>query len=101
VIVIYFLDLLEKMTQGDGSLFNINSKEKKNKKKNIKLAIDSLLFSNSSETEESPIKITECSSVLDAVINNKQGGICTNCNALFKSQAFLVNHISKCLSNHV
>ena len=64
----------------------------------IKSAIDILLSSDSVKVEEQSFKLTECSPDIDVIIN-KQGGICTKCNSMFKSRSSLLNHLTKCLSD--
>ena len=66
--------------------------------KNMRSAIDLLLSSESMEVSEPPVKLTECSPKID-VIMNKQGGICTRCNRLFKSRVSLTSHLVKCYGN--
>ncbi len=66
-----------------------------NYNKNIRCAIDSLLSSGSTEVLNPTIELTKCSPKLNVVIN-KQGGICTKCNVLFKSKTSLVLHLKKC-----
>lgn len=61
----------------------------------IGLAIDLLLSSDSVEISEPTIRLTQCSTDID-VIMNKQGGICTNCGTLFKSGPSLINHVAAC-----
>ena len=61
----------------------------------IRSAIDLLLSSDSVEVAEPTVKLTECSPDIDVVMN-KQGGICTKCNRMFKSRTSLMNHLDKC-----
>lgn len=63
--------------------------------KKIRSAIDLLLSYNSIEVTEPSVKLTECSPDVDVVMN-KQGGICTQCNIMFKSKISLMNHLDKC-----
>ena len=63
----------------------------------IRSAIDMLLSSDSVEVTEPTVQLTECSPDVDVVMN-KQGGICTRCNAMFKSRISLLNHIERCLN---
>lgn len=63
--------------------------------KKIRSAIDLLLSSDSVEVTEPTVKLTECSPDVDVVMN-KQGGICTRCNRMFKSRTSLMNHLEKC-----
>ncbi len=63
----------------------------------IRSAIDSLLSFDSVKVSEPTVQLTECSPDVDVVMN-KQGGICTNCNTLFKSKVSLVNH--RCIANN-
>ena len=64
----------------------------------IRSAIDLLLSSNSVKVEEPTVNITICSPDVDVVIN-KQGGICTRCNSMFKSRISLINHIQSCIGS--
>jgi len=61
----------------------------------IRSAIDLLLAFDSVEVTEPTVKLTECSPEVDVVIN-KQGGICTRCNRMFKSRTSLIGHLEKC-----
>ena len=61
----------------------------------IRSAIDLLLSSDSVEVDNPNIDITRCDPMVDVVMN-KQGGICTKCNILFESRAFLLNHLKQC-----
>ena len=63
--------------------------------KNMRFAIDLLLSSKSMEVSEPTVKLTECSPEIE-VIMNKQGGICTRCNRMFKSRVSLTGHLIKC-----
>ena len=74
---------------------NVEYKETETKNKNIRGAIDFLLGSESKTTNETPVVLTECSPEIDVVIN-KNGGICTKCNIMFKSRVSLINHMEKC-----
>jgi hypothetical protein len=65
----------------------------------IRSAIDILLSSDSVKVTEPVVKLTECSPEVDVVMN-KQGGICTRCNTMFKSRTSLINHIEHCLNNN-
>lgn len=67
--------------------------------KNIRSAIDCLLYSGSIEVPVPTVKLTECSPDVDVVMN-KQGGICTKCNAMFKSRTSLMSHLEKCSPNN-
>ena len=69
-------------------------------KKNIRSAIDSLLSSGSTEVPVPTVKLTECSPDVDVVNMNKQGGICTKCNVMFKSRTSLMSHLEKCSPNN-
>ena len=61
----------------------------------IRSAIDMLLSSDSVEVTEPTVQLTECSPDVDVVMN-KQGGICTRCNTMFKSRTSLLNHLERC-----
>jgi len=74
---------------------NVSSRDHNQK---IRSAIDMLLSSDSVKVSEPEVKLTVCSSELDVVIN-KQGGICTKCNVMFKSRTSLITHIEKCLGS--
>ena len=64
--------------------------------KRMRGAIDSLLTSQSTQVvAPDNIKLTTCSPDIEVVIN-KQGGICTKCNTMFKSRSSLINHLEKC-----
>lgn len=64
--------------------------------KKIRFAIDSLLTSQSTQVVNSDdIKLTICSPDIEVVMN-KQGGICTKCNTMFKSRTSLLSHLEKC-----
>ncbi len=64
--------------------------------KKIRSAIDSLLTSQSTQVVNSDIiKLTICSPDIEVVMN-KQGGICTKCNTMFKSRSSLLSHLEKC-----
>jgi hypothetical protein len=65
----------------------------------IRKAIDMLLSSDSVKVTEPVVKLTECSPDVDVVMN-KQGGICTRCNTMFKSRASLINHIEQCFNGN-
>jgi len=69
---------------------NINSNNGK-----IRSAIDLLLSTNSINVVEPTVQLTECSPDI-GVVMKKQGGICTNCNTLFKSKVSLMNHLMTC-----
>ena len=64
----------------------------------ITSAIDLLISTNSTKVDIPTVQLTECSPDID-VIMNKQGGICTKCETLFKSKVSLVNHVKKCIPN--
>lgn len=61
----------------------------------IRSAIDLLLSVDSINVVEPSVKLTECSPDI-GVVMNEQGGICTNCNTLFKSKVSLMNHLISC-----
>ena len=62
----------------------------------IRSAIDSLLTSQSTQVVNSDnIKLTICSPDIEVVMN-KQGGICTKYNTMFKSRTSLLGHLEKC-----
>jgi hypothetical protein len=83
------------MTQGQVSLHPVNSHDMK-----IKSAIYMLLSSESVEVSEPTVQLTECSPDVEVVIN-KQGGICTRCNSMFKSRSSLLNHIKHCFKQEI
>ena len=78
------------MSQNQGNTILLNSE-----KYEIRSAIDILLSSNSNKAIETTVKLIECSPEVD-VIMNKQGGICTKCNTMFKSRTALLSHPQKC-----
>ena len=61
----------------------------------IRSAIDLLLSTNSINIDKPTVQLTECSPDI-GVVMNKQGGICTKCNTLFKSKVSLTNHLISC-----
>ncbi len=79
------------MDQQQVSTRSINTQKYK-----IRSAIDMLLSSDSVEVTEPSVQLTECSPEVD-IIMNKQGGICTRCNTMFKSRSALMSHPSRCV----
>lgn len=63
--------------------------------KKIRSAIDFLLTSQSTQVISENIQLTTCSPDIEVVMN-KQGGICTKCNTMFKSRTSLIGHLEKC-----
>lgn len=64
----------------------------------IRSAIDLLLSSELVKCEPT-VELTQCSPHVDVVMN-KQGGICTHCNILFKSRTSLLHHLETCNNNN-
>lgn len=64
----------------------------------IQSAIDMLLSSDSVKVAKPTVQLTQCSPEVDVVMN-KQGGICTRCNSMFKSRSALLSHPEKCRGN--
>lgn len=62
----------------------------------LRSAIDSLLTSGSCEVSEPCVKLTECNPDI-GIIMSGQGGICTNCNVMFKTKTSLTNHLTRCV----
>jgi hypothetical protein len=62
---------------------------------NIKAAINTLLLRGATQVNNHNVKLIECSPNIDVVMN-KKGGICTKCNAMFKSKISLQGHLEKC-----
>lgn len=65
------------------------------KDEKLRSAINFLLSSGSVGVEKPSVKLIQCDPDVDIVIN-KQGGICTKCNVMFKSKVALDNHIEMC-----
>ena len=76
---------------------NNNSHDSSNSNNNNKIrnAIDLLLTSESVKVTDCSIQLTRCSPDIDVVMN-KQGGICTKCNLMFKSRISLLSHLERC-----
>lgn len=93
-----FLNKILKSIMGHDQIENgtiIDKKTDKNENRKMRSAIDLLLSSDAVEVLNPTVKLTECSSNIDVIIN-KQGGICTKCNRMFKSKVSLIGHLEKC-----